>query len=129
MIFELLTEGRENARTARDLAKLTGLDRRAVSLLVERERRAGKPICATCDGTAPGYYVAADRDEMQRYCDNLRHREQEIAKTREACEGTIDSLPAGMGGILTDGKQSEHHRARLGMQDLPRPEGLPRMWL
>ena len=97
MIYELLTEGRENARTARDLANLTGLDRRAVSLLVERERRAGRPICATCEGNTPGYYIAADREEMQRYCDSPRHREGEIAKTRAACEGTIASLPAGLG--------------------------------
>lgn len=96
MIYELLTEGRANARTARDLANMTGLDRRAISLLIERERRAGRPICATCDGKAPGYYIAADREEMQGYCDSLRHREREIAKTRAACEGTIASLPAGL---------------------------------
>ena len=97
MIYELLSTGRENARTARDLAKLTGLDRRGVSHLVERERRAGKPICATCDGNTPGYFIPADRDEMQEYCDSLRHREREIAKTRKACAATLDSLPAGMG--------------------------------
>lgn len=96
MIFELLSTGRENARTARELAQMTGTDRRAVSLIVERERRAGKPICATCDGNAPGYFIPADRDEMQDYCDSLRHREREIAKTRKACAATMDSLPAGM---------------------------------
>lgn len=98
MIYEMLSTGAENARTARDLAQMAGLNRRAVSLLVERERRAGKPICATCDGTAPGYYIAADREEMQAYCDSLYHREREIAKTRKACAMTIKSLPAGMGG-------------------------------
>ena len=97
MIFELLSPGRENARTARDLARMTGTDRRNISLLVERERRAGKPICATCDGNTPGYYIAANQIEMMAYCENLRHREQEIAKTREACAATISSLPAGMG--------------------------------
>lgn len=93
MIFELLSTGKENARTARDLATLTGIDRRGVSLLVERERRAGKPICATCDGKMPGYYIAADRVEMQQYCDSLRHREKEIAKTRRACAKTMENLP------------------------------------
>ena len=96
MIYEMLSTGRENARTARELAQMTGTDRRAVSLIVERERRAGRPICATCDGTTPGYYIAADRGEMQEYCDSLRHREREIAKTRKACAATMDSLPAGM---------------------------------
>lgn len=98
MIYEMLSTGAENARTARDLAQMAGLNRRAISLLVERERRAGKPICATCDGTAPGYFIAADREEMQAYCDSLYHREREIAKTRKACAMTIKSLPAGMGG-------------------------------
>jgi len=93
MIFELLSTGRENARTARELAAICGTDRRSISLLVERERRAGKPICATCDGAAPGYYIAADRAEMEQYCDNLRHREREIAKTRRACAATIADLP------------------------------------
>lgn len=97
MIFELLSTGRENARTARDLAQITGTDRRSISLLVERERRAGKPICATCDGNTPGYYIAANQVEMAAYCESLRHREQEIAKTRKACAATINSLPAGMG--------------------------------
>jgi len=93
MIFELLSTGRENARTARELAAICGTDRRSISLLVERERRAGKPICATSDGVTPGYYIAADRAEMEQYCDNLRHREREIAKTRRACAATIADLP------------------------------------
>lgn len=97
MIFEMLSTGRENARTARDLAQMTGTDRRSISLLVERERRAGKPICATCDGKTPGYYIAANQIEMMAYCESLRHREREIAKTRKACAATINSLPAGMG--------------------------------
>ena len=100
MIYEMLSTGAENARTARDLAQMAGVNRRAVSLLVERERRAGKPICATCDGAAPGYYIPADQTEMADYCQSLRHREQEIAKTRKACAMTIKSLPASMGATL-----------------------------
>lgn len=94
MIFEMLSTGKENARTARELAQLTGIDRRGVSLLVERERREGKPICATSDGTAPGYYIPVDREDMARYCDRLLHREREIAKTRQACAATMNNLPA-----------------------------------
>ena len=93
MIYELLSTGKESARTARDLARITGMDRRGISSSIEKERRAGRPICATCDGNAPGYYIAADQNEMQAYCDSLRHREREIAKTRRACARTIRSLP------------------------------------
>ena len=94
MIFELLDTGEQNARTARELAKLTGTNRRSISILVERERRAGKPICATCDSTTPGYYIPATREEMERYCRRLQQRAGEIYKTRAACIETLDSLPA-----------------------------------
>ena len=95
MIYERLNTGEQNARTARELAAEIGTDRRSISLLVERERRAGKPICATCNGRAPGYYIAADRTDMERYCNSLRRREREIAKTRRACAETIGNLPTG----------------------------------
>ena len=100
MIFEMLDTGEQNARSARELAQVLQTDKRTISLLVERERRAGKPICATCDGAAPGYYIPADQTEMADYCQSLRHREQEIAKTRKACAMTIKSLPASMGATL-----------------------------
>ena len=94
MIFELLDTGEQNARTARELAKALNTDRRSISILVERERRAGKPICATCDSKTPGYYVPATREDMEHYCRRLQHRAGEIFKTRAACIETLDSLPA-----------------------------------
>lgn len=93
MIFELLDTGEQNARTARELAKLIGADRRSVSIIVERERRAGKPICATSDSKTPGYYIPATREEMERYCRRLQHRAGEIYKTRAACLKMLDTLP------------------------------------
>ena len=93
MIFEMLDTGEQNARTARELAMILKLDRRKVSSLVERERREGKPICATCDSKTPGYYIPANREDMERYCRRLHHRAGEIFKTRAACLETLDSLP------------------------------------
>ena len=93
MIFEMLDTGEQNARTARELAMILKLDRRKVSSLVERERREGKPICATCDSKTPGYYIPANREDMERYCRRLHHRAGEIYKTRAACLETLDSLP------------------------------------
>lgn len=93
MIFELLSTGAENARSAQDLAAEAGITRRRISLLVATERRAGIPICATSDSLNPGYFIAASRQEMERYCSSLRHREREIAKTRRACMRTIVKLP------------------------------------
>ena len=93
MIFELLDTGEQNARTARELAKILNTDRRQISSLVERERRAGRPICATSDSNTPGYYIPATREDMEHYCRRLQHRAGEIFKTRAACLETLDSLP------------------------------------
>lgn len=95
MIYEMLMTGEQNAQTAKDLAQQTGIDRRGISILVERERRAGRPICATCDSKNPGYYIPESREEMQNYCSRLEHREREIALTRQACMKSMDYLPAG----------------------------------
>ena len=94
MIYELLGEGERSARTGKELAKLLGVQPRDISQAVERERRQGKPICATCDRMNPGYYLAEYREDMKTYCDRLHHRAGEIFKTRRVCLATMDSLPA-----------------------------------
>ena len=99
MIFELLDTGEQNARTAKELAKLLHCDRRSISLMVEAERREGNPICATSDTKNPGYYIPADRETMQGYCNSLMHRMCEIAKTRQACLRTLEKLPSIMEGL------------------------------
>ena len=94
MIFELLLEGEQNAIPAKQLCKMLDINSRILTQQIERERRAGKPIAAKC-GENPGYFIAANRREMQDYCGRLYHRAGEIFKTRRACMATIDSLPAG----------------------------------
>ncbi len=94
MIAEMLGTGKGNARTAKKLAEMLGLRQREVSLLVEKERREGAPICATCDSKTPGYFLAENRAEMEVYCRQLWHRAGEIHKTRAACKKTLNSLPA-----------------------------------
>ncbi len=94
MIYEYLLTGEQNARTGKELAEMLNLAPRDISQAVERERREGKPICATCNTTAPGYFIAETQEEMQRYCDRLHHRAGEIYKTRAACLKTMEALPA-----------------------------------
>lgn len=91
-ISELLGEGKENARTGRYLADLLGVDPRDVTQQIERERRAGQPICATCDSRNPGYYLTADPDELKDYCDRLYRRGGELFKTRRALIATLKAL-------------------------------------
>lgn len=83
MIHELLAEGREHARTAKELAAVCGCDVRAVTIQIERERREGRPICAAT-GENPGYFLAATDDELREYCATLQGRVLEILETRRA---------------------------------------------
>lgn len=92
MIFEVLAHGAENARTGKELCQLLNITARDLTAAVEQERRAGQPICAST-GTNPGYYLAADQTEMERYCNSLLHRAGEIHKTRNACLATMETLP------------------------------------
>ena len=93
MIYELLTTGAENAKTGKELCKILNLKPRDITLTVERERRGGKPICASSNGHNPGYYLATTQEEMQRYCRSLLHRAGEIHKTRRACLKAAENLP------------------------------------
>lgn len=92
MICELLAEGKENARTARELAAVLNCDIRTVAELVQKERREGKPICAMCQGRS-GYYLAADQDELDNYCKGLFKRAGELHKTRRALVKILETLP------------------------------------
>ena len=93
MIAEILKKGEQNARTGREICSELKLNPRSLTLLIERERRAGEPICATCKGNAPGYFLAADKQEMQTYINRLHHRAGEIYKTRRACMKAAAALP------------------------------------
>ena len=92
-MFEYLGSGKEQAMSARDLARLAGTTKRGVSLEIERERRQGYPICATSNAQRPGYYIPEDKAEMLAYCGRLLHRFMEVAATLEACQAIARSMP------------------------------------
>lgn len=81
MVADLLSTGKENARTGRTLAKLLRCNIRDITAWIERERRAGLPICASNDPEHPGYYLAGTAGELQRYCNMLDKRADELRKT------------------------------------------------
>lgn len=83
MIHELLSAGRENAIPGRDLAMIMNCDIREITSQIERERRDGHPICAA-SGDNPGYYLAADAEELENYCERLKGRAVELFKTRQS---------------------------------------------
>lgn len=94
MIADYLFTGIENARTAKELATALGCDVRDITAGIERERRQGQPIIASCDSKQPGYYLAESAEEIQIYCNRLHHRAGEIYKTRRALLETAQNLPA-----------------------------------
>ncbi len=92
MIFEILVNGPENAITGKQIAEIFGIDVRDVTQIVERERREGKPICASVHEPR-GYYLASNRAEMEDYCRTLRKRGGELFKTYRALKSTAEKLP------------------------------------
>lgn len=72
-ISDLLSCGRENAISCRELERLTGLDGRKVA-----------PVLA--DNTT-GYYLPAAEHERAACVRSMRHRAAEIMRTAEAIEG------------------------------------------
>lgn len=89
-VSDWLPSGAENAVSAKTLAAVLGVGNvRAVSRLVERERRNGIPVCATTGGEGRGYFLAASPGELKRYLDSLNRRIGEVCRTRNACEETL----------------------------------------
>lgn len=119
-ISSYLYPGAENAVTARELCDLLKLRPRDISAAVERERRAGKPICAST-GSNPGYFLAATQEEMRRYCVSLNKRAGEIQKTRRACLKTLEKLQAAELPPIPDLPEPPE----LPAADLPEPAELP----
>ena len=76
-IADLLLPGRENAIPRREL------DGRTVRLMIERERREGRPILAD---NAAGYYLPATEHERAACVRSMRHRAGEIMKSAQAIE-------------------------------------------
>lgn len=105
MINELLAEGQANARTGRELAQLMGCDIRSITEQIEKERREGLPICATSRGKDAGYFLAADDEELQAYCDRLKRRAIELFKTRQALIVTLRKIRDAEG--VNNGEQKD----------------------
>ena len=92
MVYELLLAGRENAITSRHLCRMLGIDRRTLTAEIERERRAGCPICASVDCTCPSFYRPESPADVLSYCQSLEGREREISRTRAALLAAAEKM-------------------------------------
>lgn len=88
-VFDILPRGAANAVDGQTLAAAMGFKSvRELSKQVERERRAGQPICASVSGERRGYFMG-DPNELWLYLRSLDRRLREVRRTRDACEDTL----------------------------------------
>lgn len=93
MVYECLSKGKGNAVPGKDLVALLKLkDLRELTQIIERERKAGRPICASTNSNVPGYYLAASPEELWEYIRSLGRRVHNITVTRNHLEDTLDRM-------------------------------------
>ncbi len=91
-LLDAVPVGRAAARTARELQMLTAAKSpREITREVERLRRRGYPICATC-GQSPGYYFAESPIELEVYLAALDRRLASVRRTRSSMGDTLAAL-------------------------------------
>ena len=83
-VADYLGRGKDRAITARILCSALGIRHRELTKMIEQERRAGAPICASCDAEQPGYYLADGPGELAAYIKSLDRRIKEVTRTRDA---------------------------------------------
>ena len=92
-IFPFLGHGKSSAVTGRELAERAGMgDLRELTRIVERERAAGVPVCATCDSQNPGYFLASEPGELAAYIKSLDRRLHNVRKTRDRLADILEEM-------------------------------------
>lgn len=66
-IAAVLNYGRQNAIKSSQLEQFFNVDRRTIGAQIERERRAGMPICASKNAETGGFYLPANEEEVEAY--------------------------------------------------------------
>ena len=88
-VADFLPHGAANAVDGRSLATAMGFKSvRELSKRIERERRAGQPICAAVSGEHRGYFIG-DAEELRLYLHSLDRRLIEVRRTRDAIVETL----------------------------------------
>ena len=85
-IASFLLTGRENALTAKDLCRITGMSFRMVTKKIQEERLQGAPILSSSDR---GYWLAEDAEEIIRCTEALHRRAKTIHRTAAALKRIV----------------------------------------
>lgn len=86
-LIDLIPIGAANAIPRAQLCKITGLEDRALRLLVHRERRAGHQILTNTEGG--GYYRPEDTQDTVRFINSMRRRAAETLVVADAVERSL----------------------------------------
>ena len=85
-IASFLLTGRENAQTAKELCRTTGMPFRVVTKRIQEERLNGAPILSSPDR---GYWLPEDATEVLRCAADLHNRAKSIHATATALRKSL----------------------------------------
>lgn len=86
MIYEMLSEGENNAKTAKDLATCLGLEIREVMQAVRSERLRDKAICSTCKG----FFKPARTEDLKATVFRLQKQAYETNKVADSMQKVLE---------------------------------------
>ena len=97
-IYEFLSTGAGCARTAKELKAITHMTEREFRQALRYERLKGVPICSrtqTDDTGRAGYFLPENAAEYEHTIRQLKSREKEIRRIRQALEKSYKERYAG----------------------------------
>ncbi len=90
-VADYLSLGSDKAVLSSDLCRLLNVNRRQLQYMIYDERQDGYPICANTS-INPGYFLAANKAELLKYCASLQRRAGNIHRIRRACLKTAETM-------------------------------------
>ncbi len=93
LLMTYLSEGEENAITARALACILGASEREVTRCINGLRCGGAVICSTGDG----FFLPSSVQDVEKFCRTMRSRQKEIER---ATKSALDYLKENCGGDI-----------------------------
>lgn len=88
-ITQLLATGEANAKTARDLATITGLTLREVTLQIAKERQDGAVILSS----GKGYFLPGNIEEVLHFCRTMDSRAKNIYLASRSAKALLSQVP------------------------------------
>jgi hypothetical protein len=92
MATDFIGVGRRYATTAERLSAVCGLSTREVTKQIEKARKAGVPVCASCAADGLGYFIADDPSDLALYLRSLDRRLSSMRLTRQRLQNTLDEM-------------------------------------